>query len=189
MSKTRILSMLLALIMVLGMLPVGVFAAEEAQPAVTAENLSTAQPQKSAEQASAGNVIDGWQSYSGSTWLNYGDSCLNVSSQTNPGTVFFADRKFENYEMEVQMQLNSGSWFGIMYRAIGDEKGFFRVGTGSGAHNLHHHITKDGDGWQSDSVNVTTDYSKYTAGTIMDIKVRVENNQVSVWTKMSTDSD
>ena len=176
MKTTKLLSLLLALVMVLGMLPVAALAAEPGEtPAVAAE-------------ASAG-VIDGWQSYNGSTWLNYGDSCMNVTSQTNPGTVFFADRKFENYEMEVQMQLNSGPWFGVMYRAIGDEKGLFTVRPGSGAHNLSHHITKDGDGWQSDGIAVDTDHSQYTTGTVMTFKVRVENNKVSIWTKMSTDTD
>ena len=176
MKTTKLLSLLLALVMVLGMLPVAAFAAEADETlAVAAE--------------APDGTISGWQSYNGSTWVTYSNYAMHVTSKTNPGTVFFTERKFENYEMEVQMQLNSGPWFGIMYRAIGDEKGLFLVRPGSGDHSLSHHITKDGDGWQSDGVTVTTDHSRYTTGTVMSYKVRVENNKVSIWTKMSTDTD
>lgn len=184
MKATRMMLVLLALVMVLGMLPVSAFATEEAKAAVTAEKAVQT------ESAVTDGTVTGWQSYAGSTWLTYGDRCMKVTSQTNPGTVFYADRKFENYEMELEMQLNSGPWFGVMYRAIGDEKGFFLVRPGaSGEHSLSHHITKDGNGWQSDSVSAEAGYPAYTTGTVMNVKVRVENNQVSVWTKMTEDAD
>lgn len=185
MKKTRILSWILVLAMILSLCPAGVFAVDSTE----SETTQTTGTDTNLETGASDSAITGWQSYNGSTWVTYSNRAMHVTSKTNPGTVFFSDRKFENYEMEVEMQLNSGPWFGVMYRAIGDEKGFFYVRPGSGAHTLSHHITKDGDGWQSDSVGATAGYSQYTTGTVMKFKVRVENNYVSVWTKMSTDSD
>ena len=82
-------------------------------------------------------------SYHGSTSVTYKDAAMVLKSHSNPGTVFFAEREFDDYEMEVEFQLNSGSWFGIMYRAHGAEKGFYQLGPGAnGRHQLNRHTTK-----------------------------------------------
>ena len=94
--------------------------------------------------------------------------------------------------MEVEMQLNSGTWFGLMYRSNGAQKGFYQLGTGSsGYHQLKRHETKSsGSGW--DEVNVikaNPGYSSYNLGTRVSIYVKLENNLLTLKTKMSGEGE
>ncbi len=142
--------------------------------------------------AQAQTEILGWQSYHGDTSVSYADGAMKLKSTTNPGSVFFADRKFENYEMEVEMKLNSGSWFGLMYRGNGDQKGFYQLGAGTGGyHQLKRHVTKSsGSGW--DEVNIIkaqTGWSPYALGETVKLKVRLQDNLLTLSSMQSGDSD
>ncbi|MBO4573541.1 MAG: DUF1080 domain-containing protein [Clostridia bacterium] len=133
-----------------------------------------------------GVSLDVWESYHGSTSTEYKDGALKMNSATNPGTVFFTEKTFVNYEAEVEMQLDSGSWFGIMYRGANEQKGFYQLGTGAnGYHQLKRHVTKSsGSGW--DEVNIiraAEGFSAYALGKAVTIKWRVENDKITLMTK------
>jgi len=185
MRNTRILSMLLALIMVLGMLPVSAFATDSDLSSVP----TAATAASETEAGESDGTVTGWQSFGGNNSLEYSDGAMHIHSKTTPGTVIFADRTFENYEMELQMQLHNGSWFGAMYRAIEDHKGLFMVSPGAnGTHRLAHHITSDG--WvEADTTQSQGKFSVYSNGQVMKLKIRVENNKISVWSQMESDAD
>ena len=130
----------------------------------------------------------GWASYHGLTSVEFKDGAMQLNSTTNPGSVYFTDRTFGNYEMEVEMQLNSGNWFGLMYRSNGAQKGFYQLGSGSGGyHQLKRHETKSsGSGW--DEVNIikaNSGYSSYTMGTRVSIYLKLQDNKLTLKTKMA----
>ena len=134
----------------------------------------------------------GWASYHGLTSVEFKDGAMQLNSTTNPGSVYFTDRTFGNYEMEVEMQLNSGNWFGLMYRSNGAQKGFYQLGSGSGGyHQLKRHETKSsGSGW--DEVNIikaNSGYSSYTMGTRVSVYLKLQDNKLTLKTKMAGESE
>ena len=92
-----------------------------------------------------------WMSFHGSTDLEYTDGALQVHSYSNPGSIVFTGGQFSDYEMEAEMELLDGPWFGVMYRANGDWKGFYQIGTTY--RQLKNHQTKSsGNGWDEESI-------------------------------------
>ena len=137
-------------------------------------------------------AVDSWASYHGSTDVEFLDGAMKMTSDTNPGSVFFTERKFENYEAEAELKLVSGSWFGIMYRTDNNQKGFYQLGTGAnGYHQLKRHLSKaSGSGW--DEVNIVKaneGYSPYTLGTHVNIKWKVVDNTITLYTKPEGQSE
>ena len=55
---------------------------------------------KEAQVTSVDNVLSDFESYHGNTNVSYVDGALNMVSTTNPGSVFFTERTFQNYEMD-----------------------------------------------------------------------------------------
>ena len=137
---------------------------------------------------SAKNTQD-WISFHSSTDLKYADGALQVRSYTNPGSIVFTGGQFSDYEMEAEMELLESPWFGIMYRANGDWKGFYQIGTSY--RQLKMHQTKSsGNGWDEESiVQAQAGYTPYALGVKVQIKVTVQDDHITLQTKVDGDSE
>lgn len=130
-----------------------------------------------------------WMSFHGSTDLEYTDGALQVHSYSNPGSIVFTGGQFSDYEMEAEMELLDGPWFGVMYRANGDWKGFYQIGTTY--RQLKNHQTKSsGNGWDEESiVQAQEGYTPYALGVKVQIKVTVQDDHITLQTKVEGDSE
>ena len=129
MCKSRILSLLLVLVMVLGMFPVGVFATEETQPAMTTEAATETVSVKSAATA----VDAGYRLKATSGSVSYADGKECLAGKASIAELY-KDDSFQSrvllaegvFSADVTMTESGG--FRIMFRRSGSKNYYsFRV--------------------------------------------------------------